>query len=116
MKEEKNKYDYAHYVQKHKEMLRKTSSTNISGFPIPTHNFPTPLEPHEQDYDNHQFIDKLNQTIMTLNSLRVNLFDDLNEELPEITVLSNLKLLIQNEAIPRFLGELRGVGYNMHIT
>ena len=58
VKEEKKKYDYAHYVQKHKEMLRKTSSTNISGFPIPTHNFPTPLEPHERDYDNHQFIDE----------------------------------------------------------
>lgn len=109
MKDENNKHNYAHFVRKHKEMLSKTSSTNISGFPIPNHNFPTPLGPHDQDYDYHQFIDELNITIGKLNSLRVNLFDDLNEELPEITTLSAMKLLIQNESIPRFLRELRGV-------
>ena len=109
VKEEKNKYDYAYYVKKHNEMLRKTSSTNVSGFPIPTHNFPTPLEPHERDYDDHQFIDTLNRTIATLNCIRVNLFDDMNDELPDIHALSNLKLLIQNEAMPKFLRELRGV-------
>ena len=109
MKDENNKHNYAHFVRKHKEMLSKTSSTNISGFPIPNHNFPTPLGPHDRDYDYHQFIDELNITIGKLNSLRVNLFDDLNEELPEITTLSAMKLLIQNESIPRFLRELRGV-------
>ena len=90
-------------------MLRKTSSTNISGFSIPIHNFPTPLGPHKRDYNNHQFVDELNLTIWKLNSLRVNLFDDLNEELQEITTLLAMKLLIQNESIPSFFQELRGV-------
>ena len=76
---------------------------------IPIHKFPTHLGPHKPDYNYHQFIDKLNLTIWKLDSLRVNLFDDLNKELPEIIMLSNLKLLIKNEAIPRFLRELKGV-------
>ena len=43
VEEENNKYNYAHYVGKHKEMLRKTASMIISGFPILNHNFPSPL-------------------------------------------------------------------------
>ena len=95
----------------HKDVLRKTAPTVIGGFPIPQHNFPTPLGPQDRDYDYHPFIDEVNTTIRKLNGLRVNLYDVGvgPRGQPELTTLSTMKLLIQNESLPKLLRQLRSV-------
>ena len=41
--------------------------------------------------------------------MRVNLHNDGPKHLPKLTTLSNTKLLIQNESVPRLLRELRSI-------
>ena len=90
----------------HEELLNKTAPAVISGFPISLHNFPTALGPQDRNYDYHLFIDDVNTTIQKLNGMRVNLHNDGPKHLPKLTTLSNTKLLIQNESVPKLLREL----------
>ena len=53
----------------HKELFRKRASTVIGGFPIPQHNFATPLSPQDRDHNYHPFIDNVNTTVRKLNEL-----------------------------------------------
>lgn len=81
----------------------------IGGFPIPLHNFPTALGPQDCDYNYHPFIDDGNTTIQKLNGMRVNLYDDGPKHLPKLTTLLHMKLLIQNESVPRLLRQIRSL-------
>ena len=81
----------------------------IGGFPVPHHNFPTPMSPQDRDYDYHPFVDDLNSMIRKLNGLRVNLYDAGPKSNPELTTLSTMKLLIQNESLPQLSQQLRSL-------
>ena len=89
-----------HVTWEQQNIVRTAASAEIGGFPIPEHNFPTPLGPQERDYDRHPLIHEVNLAIRKLNMYRTHMFDDCGQHLPERQVLSRMKMFIENETLP----------------
>ena len=87
---------------------RMEPSTHRSSYPVPLHNFPTPLVAAHRDPDWHGLIGDVNIAQRTLGEMAYSLFSD-GDGPADLRTLLEMKEFIEDQTVPEMTKALKGL-------
>ena len=75
-----------------------------SSFPKPNHNFPSPIQSEDRDYDEFPYIDEFNRAVDRLSGIQYGLYD--TNGVLEFKYVEYLKEFLQGNFLPSVMNQL----------